>query len=134
MSPHTPCKQCRTLKPASEEFCEYCASRLPSKVKASDSESATALVKYEENSLTTLRSVAMLTFPIWGIGLIGWLAKAMGIPGAFNLVAVLAIFSPLPIVSSERLGIVAKLALVIGYYLLAVPLAIFTLLAVAGQA
>jgi hypothetical protein len=103
-------------------------------VNAANRESVTPLVEQEEDSLTTWQSVAMLTFPIWGIGLIGLLAKAMGIPGAVNLALFFAIFSPLPIVLSDRFGVLAKLALVIGYCWLAVPVAIFTLLAVAGQA
>ena len=76
----------------------------------------------------------MLTFPLWGIALFGWLAKAFGIPGVLNFVVVIAILSPMPIVLSTRLGVLAKVALVFVYYWLAVPVAIFTILAVAGQA
>lgn len=79
-------------------------------------------------------TIAMLTFPLWGIASFAWLAKASGIPRAFDFVAVIAILSPMPIVLSKGLGILAKVALVFVYYWLAVPVAIFTILAVAGQA
>lgn len=76
----------------------------------------------------------MLTFPIWGIGLLGWLAKVADTPGFLALGMFIAFFSPLPILLSERFGVLAKIALVIGYCWLAVPVAIFVLLLVAGQA
>lgn len=75
----------------------------------------------------------MLTFPLWGIALFAWLAKAMEVPRAFDFVALLAILSPLPIVLSKRWGIWTKLALVFGYYWIATPIAVFTLFMVMGQ-
>jgi hypothetical protein len=75
-------------------------------------------------------AVAMLTFPFWGIALLAWANKAMGMPISFQyLVVTLAVFSPMPIVLSKRLGLLAKVALVFGYYWLAVPVAMFTMFA-----
>ncbi len=75
-------------------------------------------------------AVAMLTFPFWGIALLAWANKTMGIPSFFQcLIVMLAVFSPMPIVLSKMLGILAKVALVFGYYWLAVPVAMFTMFA-----
>jgi hypothetical protein len=76
----------------------------------------------------------MLTFPIWGIGLLGSLAKLADFPGFIPLGMFIALFSPLPIVLNERFGVLATLALAIGYCSLAVPVAILVLLLVGGQA
>lgn len=80
-------------------------------------------------------SIGMLIFPIWGIALFASATKALGIPLAFDLVAVLAaVFSPMPIVFSERFGVFAKVALFFVYLWFAVPIAFLTLFLVVGQA
>lgn len=72
----------------------------------------------------------MLTFPFWGIALLAWANKTMGIPNFFqNLVVVLAVFSPMPIALSKKLGLLAKVALVFGYYWLAAPVGAFAMFA-----
>ena len=75
-------------------------------------------------------AVAMLTFPFWGIALLAWANKTMGIPIFIQYLAViLAVFSPMPIVLTKSLGLLGKVGLVFGYYLLAVPVAIFMMFA-----
>jgi len=75
-------------------------------------------------------TVATLTFPFWGIALLAWADKTMGVSSFIkDLAVMIAVFSPMPIVLTKSLGLLGKVALVLGYYLLAVPVAIFTMIA-----
>ncbi len=134
MTPYTVCEKCGNPKPVGDASCEYCASGIESPVSDAGHGSATALLKKRKNSLTTWPSVAILTFPIWGIALFGWIANRTGLPGVLNIGVVLALFSSLPIVRSTSHSGLGKFFLFVGYYWFAVPVAIITILAFVGRA
>jgi hypothetical protein len=118
------CPHCGTTLSPKDEFCPGCEPKeaAPTPKPANQPISRAVWV-----------AVAMLTFPLWGIALFAWLAKTMEVPRAFDFVALLAVFSPLPIVLSKKWGVWTKLALVFGYYWIATPIAVFTLFMVMGQ-
>jgi hypothetical protein len=112
------CQACGSALPAKDSVCHFCRTK----------DHGYKAIATDMSSLWI--AVAMLTFPFWGIALLAWANKAIGIPSFFQyLVVMLAVFSPMPIVMSKGLGLFAKVALVFGYCWLAVPVAIFTMLA-----
>jgi len=119
------CQGCGRLLASQTAICATCSA-------ADEQESATVSSAAKRPSVWLVS--AILSFPVWGVGLFAWLAKETGSAGLFNLGVGLALFSSVPIVLSDSLGLVAKIVLTIGYYWFAVPAAVLTLLAVSGQA
>ena len=134
MTPYTVCEKCGNPKPIGDANCEYCASGIESPLGDAGDNSSPALLKKRRNSLTTWSSVAILTFPIWGIALFAWASNRTGLSGIGTIGVVLALFSSLPILRSESHSGLVKAFLFIAYYWFAVPVAVITILAVVGRA
>jgi hypothetical protein len=113
------------MLPDPTAICPACSAK-------EDSEITPAVA--EKKPSPTWLNVAILFFPIWGIALFAWLSNVAGSPGIATIGIGLALFSSLPIILSDSLTVLAKVFLTVGYYWLAVPASVVTILAIVGRA